>query len=119
MRRSDALILIAIWEFLTAVPPFIGIIAISVFAYPAVIDEGSVGGVFGVSVAMLFMLAFFGLALMAGIGLLTRKEWGRILAIVHSALSLFFVPFGTIIGVLSIVYLVTSQTRGYFRPAEQ
>lgn len=116
MKRSDALILIAIWEFLTAVPPFIAIVAISVFGFPSVISDGEAGGIFGLSVAMVLLLPFFCLAVAAGVGLLLRSEWGRVLAIIHSALSLFFVPIGTIIGVLAIVYLVTSQTRDYFKP---
>ena len=118
MKRSDALVLIAIWEFLTAAPLFIAIVAISVFAYPAVIEDGDAGGIFGVSVAMVILLPLFCVALAGGVGLLLRREWGRILAIIHSAVSLFFIPFGTIIGVLAIIYLVTPQTREYFgRPA--
>jgi len=115
VKRSDGLVLIAIWEFLTAAPLFIAIVAISMFAFPSVISNGGVGGIFGLSVAMLFVLPFFCLAVGAGVGLLLRREWGRVLAIIHSALSLFFVPIGTIIGVLAIVYLVTPQTRQYFK----
>ncbi len=114
MKRDQLLILIAIWEFLTAAPLFIGIVAISVFAYPAVISNGGVGGIFGVSVAMLALLPFFCLAVGAGVGLLLRQEWGRVLAIIHSALSLLFIPIGTIVGTLSIVFLVTSGTRKRF-----
>lgn len=119
MKRSDALILIAVWEFLTAAPPFIAIVAISVFAFPDVVGPNDAGGIFGLSIALLVLLSFFGLAIGAGVGLLMRKEWGRILAIIHSAFSLLFVPFGTIIGILAIIYLVTSQTREYFQPARE
>ena len=116
VKRSDALILIAVWEFLTAAPPFIAILAISIFAFPDVIGDSDAGAIFGLSIALLMLVSFFGLAVGAGIGLLLRKEWGRILAIIHSVFSLLFVPFGTIIGVLAIIYLITSQTRGYFEP---
>lgn len=115
MKRSDALILIAVWEFLTAVPPFIAIVAIAVFAFPGVVERGDAGGIFGLSIALLTLLAFFCLAFAAAVGLLMRKEWGRILALVHSAFSLLFIPFGTIIGILSIIYLLTGQTREYFQ----
>jgi hypothetical protein len=119
VKRDQLLILIAIWEFLTAMPLFIAIVAISVFAYPAVISNGGVGGIFGVSVAMLAVLPFFCLAVGAGVGLLLRQEWGRVLAIIHSALSLLFIPIGTIVGTLSIVFLVTSGTREIFKSSEE
>jgi len=115
VKRSDGLILIAIWEFITAAPLFIAIVAMSVFGFPSVISVGSVGGIFGLSVATVLFLPFFFLAAGAGTGLLLRREWGRVLAIIHSALGLLFVPIGTIIGVLAIIYLVTPQTRDYFK----
>ena len=116
VKRSDALILIAVWEFLTAVPLAVLIIAISAFGIPAIMDNGGgAGALFGVSVVMLILLALFGLAAGAGAGLLMRKKWGRIMALIHSALSILFVPFGTIIGIVAIIYLVTSQTREYFQ----
>jgi hypothetical protein len=44
------------------------------------------------------------------------KEWGRITAIVHSALSLFSIPIGTVIGVLSIIYLTKLEVKEFFTP---
>ena len=64
-------------------------------------------------------LAFTSLAVGAGVGLLASKEWGRVLAIVHSALSLFNIPFGTAIGALALVYLLRSRTREYFAGAPE
>ncbi|MCD6353923.1 MAG: hypothetical protein J7L95_00080, partial [Prolixibacteraceae bacterium] len=40
--------------------------------------------------------------IIAGIGLLKRKEWARILTLIISALNLFSFPFGTAVGVYSI-----------------
>ena len=43
-------------------------------------------------------------------------EWARIIGIIHSALSLFFTPIGTVIGTLSIIYLVRQDVRDFFNP---
>jgi len=133
MKKPDLLILIAIWEFISAFVVFIGIVAIAVFAIPAALGEWGnwgyrsgmmwhngnmprVGAVFGLSLAILILLCYMALAITSGIGLLTRKEWGRITAIVHSALSLFSIPFGTVIGILSIIYLTKEEVKEYFVP---
>lgn len=43
----------------------------------------------------------------AGLGLLQRQEWGRILAIVLGAISLINIPFGTAIGIYTLWVLVS------------
>ena len=116
MKGNDVLLLIAIWQFLTAAVVLIGIIAIAVFAFP---DTNDAGGYFGLSVATVILLAYFGLAVAAGVGLLMTKQWGRVAAIVHAALSLLNIPFGTIIGALTLVYLLRSKTREYFETAPE
>jgi hypothetical protein len=133
MKKPDLLILIAIWEFISAFVVFIGIVAIAVFAFPAVLGVwsdwgyndgmmlndsgmGRPGAIFGLSVAILILLCYLALAIASGIGLLTGKEWGRITAIVHSALSLFSIPIGTVIGVLAIIYLTKQEVKDYFIP---
>jgi len=120
MKRPDLLILIIIWEFITAFIAFIGVSAIAAIAFPHVIEESLgpalPGAVFGLSIAVLILLCYIGIAIASGIGLLRGKEWGRILGIGHSALSLFAFPIGTVLGILSIIYLmhpeVTAYTRG-------
>ena len=137
MKKPDLLVLIAIWEFISAFVAFIGIVAIAVFAIPFVLgvwgnweyyggyyngmmwnngDMPRVGAVFGLSVAILIFLCYLVIAIVAGIGLLKGKEWGRITGIIHSALSVFCTPIGTIIGVLSIIYLTKQETKDYFIP---
>jgi len=50
-----------------------------------------------------FVILFFSLpTLIAGIGLLTRKSWATIFALIIGCLKLFSFPFGTAIGVYSI-----------------
>lgn len=116
MRKSDILLLIAVWDFLTAVGPLVGIIAIAVFAFP---DADDAGAYFGLSVATVVLLAYFGLSTMAGVGLITAKEWGRIMAVIHAATDLVLIPFGTVIGALTLVYLTRPSTREYFETARR
>ena len=121
MKRPDLLVLIAVCEFLSALGILIGITAISsvCFFVPVTWMWGDVlhmggFGIFVLGVAVLVMVAYFILALMGGIGLLQGKEWGRIVGIVHGALSLFWVPVGTAIGILIIIYLTKQEVREYF-----
>ena len=115
LKRHDGLVLIAVWDFITALWLLIPVIAIAIFAFPNTDDAG---GYFGLSIVTVVLLSLLGLSLAAGIGLLTRKEWGRILAIVHATMSLIVIPVGTIIGALSLVYLTRSRIREYFATAE-
>ncbi|MDD5288740.1 MAG: hypothetical protein PHY28_06505 [Dehalococcoidales bacterium] len=133
MKKPDLLILVSIWEFIAAFLAFICIVAIAVFAFPAVLgvwgdwgyssygmmnngDMPRVGAIFGLSIAILFLLCFMALAIIGGIGLLMGKEWGRITGIVHSALSVLCFPIGTIIGVLAVIYLTKPEVKDYFIP---
>lgn len=118
MKKPDLIILIVIWQFLTAVVLFFGIIALGVFAYPAVFrlwGEPFIGGVVILSMATLVLLTFCGLAVASAVGLLLDKEWGRIASLVHSALSTLWIPIGTVIGILALVYLTKTEVRDYFK----
>ena len=122
MRRPDELILIAVWEFVTAVGMLIGISAIFIFAFPEVYDLWGlekVAGMFGLSVGVMILFISACLAVVGGIGLLTGKEWGRVLSLVYATLSLLRIPFGTIIGILVIVYLVKPKVKEYFETAKK
>lgn len=50
----------------------------------------------------------------AGLGLLKRREWGRILALVLAFLSLIEFPLGTALGIYSLVVLLKSDTARLF-----
>ena len=50
----------------------------------------------------------------AGFGLLQHRPWARILAIVLSALGLFNVPFGTVLGVYGLWVLLSRSTEHLF-----
>jgi hypothetical protein len=133
MKKPDLLVLIAIWQFITAFVALIGIAAIAVFAFPAVLgywdgygygmmgrDYGMPvwGGVFGLSVGILVLLCYLVLAIAGGIGLTLNKghEWARIVSLVQNALALFAIPVGTVLGTLSIIYLTKQEVRDYFNP---
>ena len=130
MRRPELLVVIAVWEFLSAFGVLVGIGAVSslfFFTVPGVWWDGMMGGwgmwdmprignfaVIVMGVVLLVMVAYFVLALMGGIGLLKGREWGRIVSIVQAALSLFWVPIGTVIGILILIYLTKNEVQEYF-----
>ena len=113
MKRPDLVLLVAVWEFITAFVAFIGVIAIAAAAYPSVWWKGA-PDIAGVSIGLLCVLCYLGVAVAGGIGLLLRKEWGRIMSIVHAAVSLFAIPFGTVVGILQLIYLLRADVREYF-----
>ena len=117
VKRPDLLLLIAIWEFITTFGALIGISAIAVLVFPEIIDPfigpAILGAIFGLSIAILVLLCYIGLAIAGGIGLIQGKDWGRILGIVHAALTIFFFPIGTVISTLSIIYLTRPEVTDY------
>jgi hypothetical protein len=64
------------------------------------------------------LAAFFGLfalpSLITGYGLLNYRPWSRIVGIVLSAISLIFVPVGTIIGAYGLWVLLNKDTEHLF-----
>ncbi len=56
--------------------------------------------------AWIFIFLRVGLAAVAGWGLLERAQWGRIVAIVAACLSLLKFPFGTAMGIWTLVMLL-------------
>jgi hypothetical protein len=67
---------------------------------------------------MMIVAAFIGLLsipnIIAGWGLLKRKPWARVLAIVLACLSLLNMPIGTAIGAYSLWVLLNDETRRLF-----
>jgi len=54
--------------------------------------------------------------ILAGIGLLRRAEWGRVLTLIVSFFSLLNFPFGTALAIYSFVILIKDETIRLFRP---
>lgn len=73
-------------------------------------------GIVGTWGGLLFVvLALPGFA--AGYGLLQRKEWGRILAIVVAFLHLINFPLGTLLGIYTLWVLLQTSAGEYFSSA--
>jgi hypothetical protein len=68
-------------------------------------------------IAAVFLFAVSVPGLLAGYGLLQRKRWGRILAIVVGALHLASVPVGTALGIYTFIILANPEAEAFFRPA--
>lgn len=123
MKRPDLLILIAIWQFISAFFCLVGLAAIAVFALPWSLGPTGlyfdVGAIFGMSVGMFVLLVCLGLFVFGGIGILQGKNWGRILSIVNAGISLISIPIGTVIGILVLIYLTKADIREYFEGSSQ
>ncbi len=57
--------------------------------------------------------------IIAGIGLLKRLEWGRILALVVAFFNLLSIPLGTALGIYTIVILLKEETAALFKSSAQ
>lgn len=67
----------------------------------------------------LFFVVLSAPEVIAGIGLLKRQEWGRVLVLVEAFLNLIVIPFGTILGIYSMVILLNDETVQLFRKEYQ
>lgn len=57
--------------------------------------------------------------IIAGIALLQRREWGRILTLILGVLNLFNVPFGTLLGLYTLWVLTNQETIDIFAGARK
>ena len=129
MKKPDLLIPIAIWRFLAAFIICGGDIAIAVTQFPEVVQQIRVSEDFGevLMVIMLFTLIIITLVMLTlgilsiavGIGLIKGKSRGRVLANVFAVLDLLWIPIGTIIGLLSLMYLFRPEVKEYFKAASR
>jgi len=55
--------------------------------------------------------------IIGGLGLIKHKEWARILILVLSFLSLIHVPFGTALGIYTMIILFNPETVRLFQGA--
>lgn len=70
-------------------------------------------GLIGVAIAV-FMTVLAAPGLLAGFGLLARRKWGRILAIILGCLHLLEVPIGTALGVYTLWVLTHEDAAALF-----
>lgn len=118
MKRPDLLLLVAIWAFFSAFLYLISIVAIAAFSFPEALGfaygPANAGSIIGQSFGILVLLCCASLSLAAGVGILKAKSGGRIMGIVVAVLSLFWIPIGTVLGVLVLIYLMRPEVRAYF-----
>ncbi len=113
------------WIVYTALSIFLGWIGISVMN---AIFAGHMGPWMGVPggregmppfwlapiffrLALPFLFLRSALALVAGWGLMERQQWGRIIAIIAAILSMLRFPFGTAMGIWTLVTLLGYRNR--------
>ncbi len=118
-KKPDLLVLIVVWELLTAFMALIGLLAIAVLVFPdttaSMWGSAMPGVFFGLSIIVLVLMSYIIIAVTAAIGIIKNQEWGRVMGIVQAALSVFAMPVGTIIGVLIIVYLARTDVTDFFK----
>lgn len=56
-------------------------------------------------------------AIIAGLGLLRRRRWARVLTLVVAVVELFHIPLGTALGAYSLWVLLHRETERLFSPA--
>ncbi|MEW6511993.1 MAG: hypothetical protein AB1428_13665 [Bacteroidota bacterium] len=66
---------------------------------------------------LIFVVSLAGI--IGGVGVLKRKEWGRILMLVVSFFNLAHVPLGTVLGVYTLWVLLNNDTIRLFNPPAQ
>ena len=72
-----------------------------------------VTGIVGTALAAFFVILSVP-SIIAGIGLLKRREWARILTIILGVFHLFGFPIGTAIGIYTLYVLLNDQTKPLF-----
>ena len=81
--------------------------------------SGSIGGMFsgvlGGTVAAIVIALVSIPGIIAGYGLLQRRQWARIVVIILSILDLIRFPFGTIVGVYGLWVLLSSEGSAQFQ----
>ena len=93
---------------------------VSIGAIGAANDDLVAFGVLS-TIGMVALLFFGVLALpgiLAGYGLLKRKQWGQILALIVGILGVFNVPIGTLIGIYTLFVLLQNAAEPYFASQE-
>ncbi len=68
-----------------------------------------------VAVSVSSIIAIFAVPeIIAGIGLLKLKNWGRILGMIVAVLNLLCIPFGTAFGIYALWVLLNAETEKMF-----
>jgi hypothetical protein len=117
--RPESITLIAVYQFISALPGLIVALAILVIALPAVLYAGLdrislSAALFGLGLAVLFTGGLGILSVFTGFGMLKMKEWARWITIALAIFNLPVIPIGTLISVFILFYLFKPETRQMF-----
>ncbi len=119
--RPDGVTAIAVYYFLVALFNLLGACAIIAFPIAAIIQENSGSDLYFPLISLSFglcaTLILAILAIVAGWGLLRMAGWARWLAFALAIISLLFFPIGTIVGAITIWYLLKADVREAFEAA--
>jgi hypothetical protein len=123
MKKPDLLVLIAVWELVTAFFTLIGLAVLVMIGFQVealfLRDlEFNFSGpffYFGLAVGAMTLLAYLIISIAGASGLLANRDFGRVTSLAHGVISLLFFPIGTVIGVLQIVYLTRADVRDFFK----
>ena len=122
-NRRDYVPAIGIWELVTVIP--VGYVTALFFIFGLAAFSEDVHWVhdnpertlLAAGMALVVGLGYTGLGLLGGIGLLRGDEWGRKLSLAHAVASLVLIPIiGTVIGALSLRYLLQAEVKRRFAP---
>jgi hypothetical protein len=106
LNIAGSVLLLLIALFLIVLLPGIGVLSG---------DREAMGILSIVGISVGTFMGVLGLpGLLAGIGLLRRRNWGRILALIVSFLNLLNFPIGTVIGGYSLWVLFQDAATAYF-----
>lgn len=106
LQIAGSILLLLVGGFLLLLMPSIGAISG---------DREALGILLIVAVGVSCLVGLLALpGLIAGIGLLRRRNWGRILAIIVSFIDLLNFPIGTVIGIYSLWVLFQDAASLYF-----
>lgn len=123
MKKPDLLVIVAVWELVTAFFALIGLAVLAMIGF-------QVGALFlgdfdlklsgpflyfGLAVGAMILLAYLVVSIAGASGLLAERNFGRVTSLVHGVISLLFFPIGTVIGVLQIIYLTRADVRDFFQ----
>jgi hypothetical protein len=106
LNIAGSVLLLLIAMFLVLLLPGIGVLSG---------DREALGVLTIVGISVGTFMGVLGLpGLIAGIGLLRRRNWGRILAIIVGFLNLINFPIGTVVGGYSLWVLFQDAATAYF-----
>ena len=117
--RDDGITLLALYNFVLAGAFLLGTVFVALPAGITAIvgivqDPGALIATLILGVIAFVLMTFCILFLVVAYGLWTMRQWARVAAIALAMLSLFAVPLGTIIGGVTIWYLIKPEVAEQF-----